>query len=301
MQTARPRRMLALAAGAAALLAAGLGGCAPADQAPSGQQSPSASASGSASGECAKSSLRLVTAGRLTIGTDKPAYEPWFSGDDPTNGKGFESAVAYAVAGRLGFAKDEVTWTVVPFNSSYAPGRKKFDFDVNQVSITEARKKAVDFSDGYYTVNQAVVALKSSPIAGAKTLGELKGAKFGAQVGTTSLDAIRNIIRPTAQPAVYNDTNDAKNQLQNKVIDGIVVDLPTAFYLTAAEIDNSVIVGQVPGTGTGSAEQFGLLLEKGNPLVTCVNRAIADLVSSGDLAKITNQWLAASAGAPVLG
>jgi polar amino acid transport system substrate-binding protein len=289
----RPAASRGLAALGAALVATLLAACAPEDQ-PASQAAPS-----SGPDACAKSALHLVKGGTLTIGTDKPAYEPWFSGNDPTNGKGFESAVAYAVAGRLGFAKSEVSWRTVPFNSSYAPGKKLFDFDINQVSITDDRKKAVDFSAGYYTVSQAVVALKSSKIAGAKTIADLAGAKLGAQVGTTSLTAIKDVIKPTQAPAVYNDTNDAKSQLQNKVIDGIVVDLPTAFFLTAAEIDNSTIVGQIPATGT--PEQFGLLFEKGNPLVSCVNTAITALTSSGELAKITDQWLAASAGAPKLG
>jgi polar amino acid transport system substrate-binding protein len=300
MRLRRPRRFPAGPAGAlasvtAALLAGALAGCAPADQ-PAGQ--PSATSSGP--GACAKASLHLRKPGTLTIGTDKPAYDPWFSGNDPTNGKGFESAVAYAVAGQLGFSKTEVSWTTVPFNSSYAPGKKNFDFDINQISITDDRKKAVDFSTGYYTVSQAVVALKSSPIAAAKTVADLAGAKLGAQVGTTSLAAINDVIKPSRKPAVYNDTNDAKSQLQNKVIDGIVVDLPTAFFLTAAEIENSTIVGQLPAAG-GTPEQFGLLFEKGNPLVSCVNTAIAALTTNGELAKITDQWLAASAGAPKLG
>jgi polar amino acid transport system substrate-binding protein len=289
------RRLAVTAALATAALAAALAGCAPADQ-PAGPATPSASGSGA----CAKSSLHLVKAGTLTVGTDKPAFDPWFSGNDPTNGKGFESAVAYAVARQLGFSQTEVSWTTVPFNSSYAPGKKNFDFDINQVSITDDRKKAVDFSTGYYTVSQAVVALKSSKIASAKTVADLAGAKLGAQVGTTSLSSINDVIKPTQQPAVFNDTNDAKNQLQNKVIDGIVVDLPTAFFLTAAEIEGATIVGQLP-SASGTPEQFGLLFEKGNPLVSCVNTAIAALAASGELATVTDQWLAASAGAPKLG
>lgn len=294
MHLRRYRPPAGRAAVLAALLAAALAGCAPEDQG-----SGAATASPSGPGACAKSSLHLVKAGTLTIGTDKPAYEPWFSGNDPTNGRGFESAVAYAVARQLGFSQNEVSWTTVPFNSSYAPGKKDFDFDINQISITADRQKAVDFSTGYYTVAQAVVALKSSRIAGAKTVAELAGAKLGAQVGTTSLAAIQDVIKPSRQPAVFNDTNDAKSQLQNKVIDGVVVDLPTAFFLTAAEIENSTIVGQLPAAG-GTPEQFGLLFEKGNPLVSCVNTALAALSSAGELAKLTDQWLAASAGAPKL-
>jgi polar amino acid transport system substrate-binding protein len=249
--------------------------------------SPSAEA---ALDECSKENLTLVTPGTLTIGTDSPAYPPYFIDDDPSNGQGFESAVAYAVAENLGFAPGEVTWTVVPFNKSYAPGDKDFDFDINQISITPKREKAVDFSNGYYTVNQAVVALEGSPIADATTLAELQAAKLGAQVGTTSLDFITDVVQPAEQPYVYNDTNDAKSALNNGQIDGIVVDLPTAYYVTAAEIDGSTIVGQFPAQDGG--EQFGLLFAKGNPLVSCVNSALDELAASGELQAIQDEWLA---------
>lgn len=247
--------------------------------------SPSASAD-----ECSKESLATLNAGKLTIGTDSPAYPPYFADDDPTNGKGFESAVAYAVADGLGFTAEEVEWVTVPFNKSYAPGEKDFDFDINQISITEKRKKAVDFSDGYYTVNQAVVALKDSPIANATTLAELQAAKLGAQVGTTSLDFINDVVQPTAEAQVYNDTNDAKSALQNGQLDGIVVDLPTAYYITAVELPKGKIVGQFPAADGG--EQFGLLFAKGNPLVTCVNKVLGELKTSGALQAIQDQWLA---------
>jgi polar amino acid transport system substrate-binding protein len=240
--------------------------------------------------ECSKENLTLVTPGTITIGTDTPAYPPYFADDDPSNGQGFESAVAYAVAEGLGFAPNEVTWTVVPFNKSYAPGDKDFDFDINQISITPKRQKAVDFSDGYYTVNQAVVALNDSPIANATTLAELQAAKLGAQVGTTSLDFITDVVQPTDQPFVYNDTNDAKSALNNGQIDGIVVDLPTAYYITAVEIDDSKIVGQFPAQEGG--EQFGLLFAKGNPLVSCVNGVLEELSASGELQAIQDEWLA---------
>jgi polar amino acid transport system substrate-binding protein len=278
----------------AALGLVGLAACAPADKA----QPQASSSSSAAANACAKNNLHLFAPGKLTIGTDKPAYDPWYSNNDPTNGKGFESAVAYAVAKQLGFDKSEVTWTTVPFNSSYAPGAKKFDFDINQISITDDRKKAVDFSDGYYTVAQAVIVLNGSKFANADSLAALKNAKLGAQVGTTSLDAIKTVVAPATQPAVFNDTNDAKNALQNKQIDGLVTDVPTAFFLTAAEIDNSKIVGQFPTQG-GQPEQFGLLFEKGNPLVSCINQAIAALKSGGQLDQLTQQYLA-QAGAPVL-
>jgi len=240
--------------------------------------------------ECSKENLTLVTPGTLTIGTDTPAYPPYFVDDDPSNGQGFESAVAYAVAEGLGFAQNEVTWTVVPFNKSYAPGDKDFDFDINQISITPKREKAVDFSNGYYTVNQAVVALNDSPIANATTLAELQAAKLGAQVGTTSLDFITDVVQPADKPYVYNDTNDAKSALNNGQIDGIVVDLPTAYYITAVEIDNSKIVGQFPAQEGG--EQFGLLFATGNPLVACVNGVLDGLSASGELQAIQDEWLA---------
>ena len=247
-------------------------------------------AESAATDECAFENLTTISPGMLTIGTDTPAYPPYFVDDDPTNGQGFESAVAYAVASQLGFAPTDVKWEVVPFNTSYAPGDKNFDFDINQISITPERAEVVDFSDGYYTVNQAVVAFNDSPIAGATTIAELKEAKLGAQVGTTSLDFVTEVVQPTNEPYVFNDTNDAKSALQNGQIDGIVVDLPTAYYVTAAEFDDSKIVGQFQATADG--EEFGLLLQKGNPLVKCVNKALTTLKDSGELQEIQDAWLA---------
>jgi len=268
-----------------AVAALALAGCA--SQADTTTSSPAASPT--ASQDCSPESLQTLKPGTLTIGTDSPAYPPYFEDDDPSNGKGFESAVAYAVADQLGFSQDQVTWVTVPFNKSYAPGTKDFDFDINQISITPKRQKAVDFSDGYYTVNQAVVALKDSPIANATTLAELQDAKLGAQVGTTSLDFITEDIQPTQQPYVFNDTNDAKSALENGQIDGIVVDLPTAYYVTAVEFDNAKIVGQFPAQEGG--EQFGLLMQKGSPILGCVNQAIAALDESGELQQIQDEWL----------
>ena len=243
-----------------------------------------------ATDECAYENLTTVNPGMLTVGTDTPAYPPYFSDDDPTNGEGFESAIAYAVGSQLGFASMDVKWEVVPFNTSYAPGNKNFDFDINQISITPERSEVVDFSDGYYTVNQAVVAFNDSPIAGATTITELKDAKLGAQVGTTSLSFVTEVVQPTDEPYVFNDTNDAKSALQNGQIDGIVVDLPTAYYVTAAEFDDSKIVGQFQAAAGG--EEFGLLFQKGNPLVNCVNKALTTLKDSGELQEIQDAWLA---------
>lgn len=279
------RRSLMLSAALPAVAALALAGCASeADTTAS-----SASPTPATSADCTAESLQTLTPGTLTIGTDSPAYPPYFVDDDPSNGEGFESAVAYAVAGQLGFTDEQVTWVTVPFNKSYAPGAKDFDFDINQISITPKRAKAVDFSEGYYTVNQAVVALEDSPIAGATSLQELQEAKLGAQVGTTSLDFITETIQPTQQPMVYNDTNDAKSALEAGQIDGIVVDLPTAYYVTAAEFDNAKIVGQFPAQDGG--EEFGLLMAKGSPLVTCVNWALTNLKESGELQQIQDEWL----------
>jgi polar amino acid transport system substrate-binding protein len=264
--------------------------------------SPSSSPSASPStttpvASCAKASLTLTTPGKLTVATDNPAYEPWFSENKPSNGKGYESAVAYAIAKKLGFEPADVTWVVAPFSTVIAPGKKAFDFDVNQVSITADRKKAVDFSSGYYDVRQAVVSYKGSPIDGKTAVADLVTAKLGAQVGTTSYTAIKEQIKATQQPAVF-DTNDlAVQALKNKQIDGIVVDLPTAFYMTAAQLDSGVIVGQLPATGT--PEQFGAVLDLGSPLTACVTQAVDSLRSDGTLAQLASQWLTA-AGAPEL-
>ena len=272
--------------------------CAPTDNSSDSPGTGGASTPTGSADVCA--SPNTVKAGVLTIATDDPAFDPWFSNNDPTNGKGFESAVAYAVAAKMGFAKSAVTWTKEPFNASYQPGPKNFDFDINQISISAKRAQAVTFSDGYYSAAQAIITLKNSPYAHATSLAGFANATLGAQVGTTSLDAITDTVKTKNQPEVFDDTNNAKNALQNGQIDGIVVDLPTAFYITAVQIPQATIVGQFQPQ-TGQQEQFGLLFEKGNPLVSCVNTAIDALVTAGDLAKITDQYLAASAGAPKLG
>ena len=253
-------------------------------------QAPAPASSAPAADPCAPENLPTLQPGVLTVGTDSPAYPPYFVDDDPSNGQGFESAVAYAVAEGLGFGPDAVTWKVVPFNSSYAPGDKDFDFDINQISITPERAEVVDFSDGYYTVNQAVIALKDSPIAKATTIADLKGANLGAQVGTTSLDFIESVVQPENKSQVFNDTNDAKSAMNNGQIDGLVVDLPTAYYITAVEIPEAKIVGQFPAQEGG--EQFGMLFQKGNPLVACVNQVLGDLKASGELQSIQDEWMA---------
>ena len=250
-----------------------------------------------ATDECADPAT--VKPGVLTIATDSPAYDPWFTKDDPTNGKGYESAVAYAVADKLGYAKDDVKWAVVSFNQATAPGPKTFDVDINQISINARRAKAVTFSDGYYSAAQAIITLKDSSYAGATSLADFADATLGVQVGTTSLDAIASAISPSKQPQVFDDTNVAKNALQNGQVDGIVVDLPTAFYITAVEIQNSTVVGQFQ-SDSGRPEQFGLLFEQGNPLVACANQAIATLKSNGTLADIETRWLSQVVDVPTL-
>jgi polar amino acid transport system substrate-binding protein len=246
---------------------------------------------------CAKDQLELNNPGQLTVGTDKPAFPPYFVNDDPTNGKGFESAVAYAVATELGFSKDEVEWTVVPFNASYAPGPKDFDFDINQISITPQREKAVDFSIPYYTAPQAVVAPKNSEFANVETFADLQGATIGVQIGTTSLDAVREVVQPEQEPKVFNDSNDVVTALKQGQVDAVVVDLPTAFYVTAAQVPGSKIIGQFSAPG---GDNFGLLLEKDSELTECVDKALTALKESGELEEITNKWMGAAAGAPEL-
>jgi len=270
--------------------------CGSSDSDPSSGSAPTTASTKAVS--CAVSDLPLKTAGKLTIGTDSPAYDPWFSDNDPANGKGFESAVAYAVADKLGFDQADVVWAKVPFNNSYAPGPKKFDFDINQISITPERAKVVDFSDGYYSAAQAVIVLDKDKVA-ASSLADLKALKLGAQTGTTSLTAVRDQIKPSSDPAVFKDTNAAKQALLNGQVDAIVADLPTAFYITAAEIEGSSILGQFQ-PATGQQEQFGLLLEKGSALTGCVDKAIEALTSDGTLAGLEKQWLSQTVDVPVL-
>jgi polar amino acid transport system substrate-binding protein len=282
----------AVAAATIALLTTAVG-CAPQ---PEEKASDTASSGGNT---CAKGKLATKTSGKLTIATDEPAYEPWFKDDKPANGEGFESAVAYAVAQRLGYGKSAVVWQSVPFNKAFAPGEKTFDFDINQVSISTERKKAVDFSSGYYDVRQAVVALKGTTAAKAKSIADLKSLKLGAQVGTTSLDYINDVVKPTQEAAAYAKNDQAKSALKNGQVDAVVVDLPTAFYITAAEVTDGTIVGQFENQG-GTPEQFGLVLDKGSALTSCVSGAVDALRKDGTLAKLEQRWLSDAVDAPVL-
>jgi polar amino acid transport system substrate-binding protein len=250
----------------------------------------------SASASCEKADLATIESGMLTIATGEPAYYPWVIDDAPESGQGFEAAVAYAVATQLGFSKDEVKWVRTTFDGAVTPGKKNFDFNLQQFSITEERKAAVDFSSPYYTAPQAIVSFKGSKIDGKSSIADLKDAKLGAAVGTTSLDAIESQLG--LKPNVFNDNAAGVSALKNKQIDGLVVDLPTAFYLSGVEIENGIIVGQLPSTGSG--DQFGLLLTKGSALTSCVSGAVDAITADGTLASITDTWLASNTGSPVL-
>jgi polar amino acid transport system substrate-binding protein len=283
-----------------ALLAIVAAGCGSKKEASSGTTGTTASAS------CTKSDLHLVKAGTLTVGTDNPAFPPWFGGtphkpwqvSDPRSGEGYESAVAYAVAKQLGFAKGDVNWIHVPFNNSFAPGPKSFDFDINQISFDKARAKIVDFSDSYYDVNQSVVVNKGTSIASAKSIADLKPYELGAQLGTTSYDFIKSEIKPSKQPSVFPQNAGAVQALKNKQIDGLVVDLPTAFYVTAVQVPDSKVLGMFETKPGG--EHFGMVFQKGNSLRACVNKALATLRSDGTLKRLQQKWLAKATGAPIL-
>jgi len=246
------------------------------------------------------SACPTIESGKLTIATGTPAFEPWVVGDAPESGEGFEAAVAYAVAGELGFTNENIVWVRTGFDEAIQPGAKNFDFNLQQYSITEERKATVSFSDPYYSTNQAVVGFADSPVASATKVSELKELKFGAQSGTTSLDFINNVIKPTNEPFVYDDNAGAKAALEAKQIDAIVVDLPTAFYISAVEIEGSKVIGQFPLSDAVAADNFGLLFDKDNKLVDCVNTALGALKESGKLAEIEKTWLADKTNAPVI-
>lgn len=288
------RRPLPLVLAATTVLA--LAACAPQEES---TDAGSSGESAAATGACTPDELETLEPGTLTVATDQPAYEPWVVDDTPENGQGFESAVAYAVAEQLGYTEDQVTWTRVPFNAAIQPGPRPFDFDINQFSITEERRQAVDFSSPYYTVSQAVITTAGSPADGATTVEELRGLRLGAQVATTSLQVLTDVIAPENDPVVFNTNDDAKLALQNGQVDAIVVDLPTAFFITAAELDDGVIVGQLEDSGD-EGDQFGLLLAKDSPLTDCVSQAVDALREDGTLADLEQEWLSDVADAPVL-
>ncbi|GEA86353.1 ABC transporter substrate-binding protein [Cellulomonas cellasea] len=277
----RTPRVVVLAAASALALAA----CAPVDE------TTEETGEGSTGG--------YVTEGTLTVATSDPAYEPWVVGDDPASGEGFEAAVAYAVADRLGFAAEDVEWVTATFDQIIAPGAKDFDFAINQVSISDERRENLDFSSSYYDTAQAVVTLEGSPVAGATTIAELQGARIGAMVGTTSLDVVTETVAPTTDVATFNDNDQVKQALVAGLVDAIVVDLPTALYITAAELDGGVLVGQLPAGD--DPDQLGLVLDKDSPLTDEVTAAVDALREDGTLAELETRWLTDAAGAPVLG
>ncbi len=266
------------------------------------------STSTAAKNTCAKDQLNLVTPGKLTIGSGNPAYPPWYEGgeskgspfkvDDPANGQGYESAVAYAIASKLGFSRDQVQWLPVAFNLTFKPGPKNFDFAMQQISYNQQRAQAVDFSDSYYDVNQALVALKDKPIADTSSISDLTSAQLGAVVGTTSYQYIIDNIEPEDQPLVF-DTLDANvTALKNGQIDGLVTDFPTAYYIANVQLSNARLVGRFPTVG--SQEYFGLTFEKRNSLVGCVNKAIASLKADGTLDELEQKWITSKAHAPLI-
>jgi polar amino acid transport system substrate-binding protein len=243
---------------------------------------------------------KTLNDGVLTIGTGSPAYGPWVQDDKPESKEGFEAAVAYAVAAELGYSDANVKWVRTTFDEAIQPGKKSFDFNLQQYSITEERKQTVSFSDGYYTTNQAIVGLTDSAAKGATTLADIKKLKLGAQAGTTSLDYITNVIKPDTEPFVYDDNAGAKAALEANQIDAAIFDLPTALYVSAVEIEGSSVLGQFPADSTATADEFGLVFDLDNPLVDCVNTALAAIKDSGSLAEITTTWLSSKAEIPVI-
>ncbi|HWR84839.1 MAG TPA: ABC transporter substrate-binding protein [Rhodoglobus sp.] len=275
------RSRILLTAAAAAVTALSLAACSP---------------SGGDGGEPASD---YVTDGKLTIGTGEPAYYPWVIDDAPETGEGFEAAVAYAVAEELGFAAEDVVWVRTTFDEAIAPGPKDFDFNLQQFSITEERAQNVDFSSPYYETTQVVITTAASPAADATSIADLQGLLIGAQTGTTSFEAAEATIQPTAGVQVFNTNDDAKLALENGQVDAIVVDLPTAFYLTGVELTEGVIVGQLPESSEGG-DEFGLVLPKDSPLTEDVTAAVDALRDNGTLDAIAAEWLADAGDAPVL-
>lgn len=296
---------------AVAVLALTAAACAPEDDEPAANGTGTATGTTSpAADECATENLPTFEEGQLTVATSNPVFPPWFSGKvegsdwknpSPQSGEGFESAFTYALAEELGFSEDQVVWVEEPFNKTYAPGDKEYDFSVQEISITPKRAEAVDFSVGYYDANQALIALEGSPAADATSIEDLKSTRLGAQIGTTGLTFIEEAIQPDQEAQVFDDTSAAKAALENGQIDGIVVDLPTAFYISAVEIPNSSVVAQFENVPGIEGEQFGLTFEKGNPLVGCVDQAIEQLKSDGTLDAIQQEWLSDVVDVPVLG
>jgi polar amino acid transport system substrate-binding protein len=288
---ARPRHLAACLPVLGALLISACG--TPEKTAASGS---GASGSSTSAAACSPAKLQTHTAGVLTIATDSPAYPPYFEHNDPTNGQGFESAVAYAVAKQLGYPRSKVKWVVEPFDSSYAPGPKSFDFDINEISITAARSKVVTFSTPYYTNPQGILVADSSPLAHAGSLAAFQKAKIGVQIGTTSLSAVQADIKPSVQPQIFNTSSDVVAAFKIQRVNAIIVDLATAFELTS-EVKHSTIAGQFNASG---GDRWGLLMTKGSPIAPCVDKAVSSLQSGGTLASLSKRWISSAAKVPVL-
>ena len=272
-------------AAAATIVGAGLAACG----STSTSSAPAASPAKASAASCSNASIQkyLYTKGVLTVATDNPVYTPWFVSNKPSNGKGYESAVAYAIAAQLGFKPSQVVWVTEPFTSSYAPGTKKFDFDINEISYTPQRAQAVTFSNSYYDVQQAIVALKGSKIAAQHAPAQLKTYLYGDQIGTTGLTFITNQIQPTQQPRVFDTLSEVSAALEAHRIDALVTDTPTAQYMASAQLKGAALVAQFPASG----EHYGLLFHLGNPLVNCVNHAIATLKANGTLQALQKKYL----------
>jgi polar amino acid transport system substrate-binding protein len=281
-------RRIIVAAAATTLIGSVVAACGSTSSSTTASSGGSSTAASSAS-KCTNASIQnqLYTKGVLTVATDNPVFTPWFEKNKPSNGLGYESAVAYAIAHQLGFSPSQVTWVAEPFSSSYAPGPKKFDFDINEISVTPQRAQAVTFSSSYYDVQQAIVALKGSPIVTHHTSADLKKYLYGDQVGTTGLTYITNKIQPTQQPKVFDTLSEASAALEAHRIDALVTDTPTAQYMASAQLKHAVLVAQFPTVG----EHYGLLFHLGNPLVNCVNKAIAALKANGTLQQLQQKYL----------
>jgi polar amino acid transport system substrate-binding protein len=288
--TFRPTMRSAMVASASLVTVLALASCAQEDS-----DEPSAAATT----EDACASITTVADGSLTVGTSDPAFPPYVIKNDPTNGKGFESAVAYAVAAEMGFTEDQVEWTFAGFSQLFAPGDKDFDVALNQISITPKREQAVTFSAPYYEASNGVLVLEDSEFADSTSLAELQDAKIGVQIGTTALEQVETQIAPTQEVAVFDDTTASTQALANGQIDALITDLPTTLYLAAVEVDGGTVIGQLPGDE--AADTWGLVLQKNNALVGCVDQALTALTDSGELQQITDEWMTEYNKAPVLG
>ena len=253
---------------------------------------------------CEFEDLNLVADETLTVATGEPVFPPWMGvGDEnfdvPESKTGFEGALVYELASRLGFTDDQVTFVRTGFDEAIAVGPKDWDFNIQQYSITEAREEVVDFSDPYYTTSQALVTFADSPFASATTIDDLKDAKLGAAIGTTSLDFAENVIEPNEEVSVYDENVDVEAAMNAGQIDGLIVDLPTAYFVTAVQVEGSVIAGQFEAEAA-EPDNFGMLFETDNPLVECVNDVLGDMRDDGTLQALEDEWLTQDGAVPII-